>query len=325
MESFLRNWSAAREVGATKIAVSKEIELKAADDLRPVKARGDGLRVFADMWTNVCRHRAVGACMELQLPDLLGSDMLTIEDLSERAACENTSALKSLCDTLVGAGVLEYTPDQRYALTDAGALLQRGLHANVAHIVDAMVSETVSNAWANLSTTIVQKVEPGETVEDEVLTMHCDDLEADAASELKQVVDAFQPSGVRITYWGLENASDILTVLLPNGVVTHVESSSDLVGPIDLLILHRTIAVYGLSEVVDACKSALADDGTILLIDTVEHPANCAKDLYAHAASLPPRPTEEEWKEMWGETEMSAPLYLRDGVVAFQFVPATRI
>lgn len=322
MTSLFGGWGAS-ETGALK--VGSTIELKAADAIKPVSNRNDGLKVFVEMWNNQCRYRAVVACIELQLPDLLGSDSLTIEDISERAACENVDALKSLCDTLVSAGVLEYTSEQRYVLTDAGALLQRGLDTNITDIMDAMISAKVSDAWNNLTATIVKKSEMDDTVDDDVLTMHCDDLEADIEGELRQVFDTFEPFGENIMYWGVENASDILASMFPNSTITQIHSSNQLVGPIDLLILHRTMAVYGLSTVVDACTSSLSFDGSIILIDTVEHPAACTNDLYAHAASLPCRLTEEEWKEMWGEMQPSSPFYLRDGLISFQFVAPTRI
>lgn len=323
--SSLFSWANAEEITATKIGISSTVELQAATDLRPIENRGDATKVFVELWRNVCCYQAVGACLELQLPDLLGADSLTIEELSTRAACENVSALKTLCDTLVIAKILSYDNEQQFKLTDAGALLQHGLDANIGHIIDAMTSDKVKNVWANLASTIVNKTQSDEQVDDEVLTMHCDDFEANAVDELHQTFALYNPCGATIMYWGLENVTDTLSAVFPHSTITQIDSSAEISGPIDMLILHRTMAVYGLPRVIERCKSALSPNGSIIVIDTVEHPETCTNDLYAHAAMLPPRPTEEEWKEMWEGMQISSPHHIRAGVIALQLLAPMRI
>ena len=328
MQAFFSGWTS--EVQGKPVGTVTTVELQTASSLREVQKRNDSIQVFADMWRTVCHHRATATFIELQLPDLMGSDFLTVEAMSERARCENIPALKSLCDTLVDARLLHYDSNQQYSLTDAGALLQRGLDANVTHVMDAMFSAKVGAAWQSLGAVIVKKPEATGSVDDEVLTMHCDDFAADTLDELTAMADKFpivpQQASQHIVYWGLEDALPCLQSLYPNANIKVVDASNEIADGVDVLILHRTMAVYGLPDVIQKCKQALSPSGSMIVVDVIEHPVTRACDLYAHAALLPPRPTEEEWFDMWGEDmQLSQIHHIRDGLMVMQISKPMRI
>jgi hypothetical protein len=96
--------------------------------------------------------RVVHVCAELGVADALGAEALTADDLAGRIGCD-ALALARLLRCLEGLGIVRRATANRYALTEAGALLRGDVTGSVRSLVGAL-GETCWPAWDQLAHSI---------------------------------------------------------------------------------------------------------------------------------------------------------------------------
>ncbi len=297
---FSSYFSGANEIPSVQVGVSNTIEIKTAPPKTVVNPDAH-FGFYADLWRSQCQLQTISTFVQLHLPDIIGNLCLTIDDICENASCQNKKAMSTLCKSMLEMGLLYYE-DNRYGLTEKGALLQPSEPYDIGTLMESITSDKVFEAFSNLPATITTVSEDGSTeIEEELLSLHTNQIDMNIARELQYYMEKMNIVDFKgkIAYWGVEDTTETLKNINLESRCLMIDSVLNLDEPVDVLILHRVMNLYGTPEIIEKCKEAIVPSGKIVLIDAVQTPDRQYLDVYAHATQLPIRPTEQEWTEMW--------------------------
>lgn len=278
----------------------KTVELEAAPELKKVEPPFAYASLYANMWSEMCTHRAIFVFVQLHLADVIGNQTLSVEDLSEKAACRNVPVLTTVLRVLHNADIVELDGDT-VKLTEKGALLQRGLTPDFCEAIEFMFDINTQNSWYSIAPMISNVEVDKPQLTDAMLSLYCTPLNCNRYEELSQalVKENLIDLSSTVGYWGVDDNTAAIVETNPNATVVNIDALSSVVEPLDYFILHRIMSLYGLKEFVSDCVAKLRKDGTMVVIDTVEHDKTACKDLFAHTAHLPRTPSLIEWQEMF--------------------------
>ena len=221
---------------------------------------------YADLWKNVCHVQAISTFVKLNLADVIGREWLTLGEIGENGHCFNKKVLAALCSTLVGIQILECR-EGKYALTDRGAMLQHADSNCTGALMETITSDDAFDAWAGLSTLVAAETETDTSdIEEDLLRLHATPIDVNMEEELLCSLRRLGISSMkgRVAYWGLQEMTDCLKRHSPDCECMMLDDITSFKQPVNVLILHRVMNLYGTSETIDACKRAIAPAGQIL-------------------------------------------------------------